>query len=55
MSERRILTDEMEKFLEELRDTGTMNMMGAAPTLEFEFDLSRQDAKSALKEWMFNE
>lgn len=53
MAERHHLTDDMVTYLEKLRDTGNINMMGAGPYLEREFDMNRQEAKLALKEWMF--
>ena len=41
------------KFLNELRESGTINMFGAAPFLEDEFpELNRQEAKEVFYEWM---
>jgi hypothetical protein len=44
-------------FLDNIRETGKINMLGAAPYLQEAFDLSRYDAKEILFEWMntFNE
>ena len=39
-------------YLVELRDSGVTNMWGAAPYLEQEFGLSRQDAKDILIAWI---
>jgi hypothetical protein len=39
-------------FLNNLRYSGVTNMFGAAPYLQEEFDLSRQEAKEVLLEWM---
>ena len=39
-------------FLNNLRESGVTNMFGAAPYLQEEFDLSRQEAKEVLLEWM---
>jgi len=39
-------------FLNNLRVSGVTNMFGAAPYLQEEFDLSRQEAKEVLLEWM---
>ena len=39
-------------FLNNLRESGVTNMFGAAPFLQEEFDLSRQEAREILAEWM---
>jgi hypothetical protein len=39
-------------YLVELRDSGVTNMWGAAPYLEQEFGLSRQDARDVLIAWI---
>jgi hypothetical protein len=39
-------------YLVELRDSGVTNMWGAAPYLEQEFGLSRQEAKDILIAWI---
>jgi hypothetical protein len=51
-SEPTVLTDEIAEYLDHLRDTGLVNMFGAAPYIESEFGISRMDAKTALIEWM---
>lgn len=39
-------------YLVELRDSGVTNMWAAAPYLEQEFGLSRQEAKDILVAWI---
>ncbi len=41
-------------FLEKLRRSGVTNMYGAAPYLQAEFDLSYEEAKQILINWMKN-
>jgi hypothetical protein len=43
-----------EKFtyLNRIRESGEVNMFGAAPYLEMEFDLDRREAKQVLMAWM---
>ena len=38
--------------LDHLRETGAMNMFGAAPWLERTFDLDSKEAKEVLAYWM---
>jgi hypothetical protein len=40
------------EYLEVLRKSGVTNMFGAAPYLQQEFGLTRQDARDALMKWM---
>lgn len=42
----------MYEYLTELRDSGEMNMWGAAKELEREFGLHRYKAKDVLLAWM---
>lgn len=45
----------MEKYynyLNELRDSGKVNMFGAVPYLEARFGLKRNDAEKILLRWM---
>ena len=44
--------DEMFVYLDELRESGDINMYGACPHLAAEFDLDEQTAESVLMEWM---
>lgn len=41
-------------YLEELRQSGETNMYGATPYLMREFDLSNDEAKKILLDWMKN-
>ena len=45
-------TQEIHDYLIDLRDSGEVNMLGAAPYLEDRFDMSKKDAKVALLAWM---
>jgi len=47
------VTDEHLQFLDELRESGEINMFGAAPYLSNIFDLSEQEARKALTYWMW--
>ncbi len=40
------------KFLDELRETGVTNMLGAGVYLQESFNLSKYEAKAVLLEWM---
>jgi hypothetical protein len=40
------------EYLEVLRKSGVTNMFGAAPYLQQEFGLTRQDARDVLMKWM---
>lgn len=42
----------MFDFLNAVRETGAMNMMGAAPTLVENFDVDRREAREVLQMWM---
>ena len=44
--------EEYFEYLDELRDSGVTNMFGAGAYLEDEFDLSKNDARDILFEWM---
>jgi hypothetical protein len=46
------VTDERLQFLDELRESGEINMFGAAPYLSNIFDLSEQEARKTLTYWM---
>jgi hypothetical protein len=46
-------TDEMLKFLDELRLSGVTNMFGATPYLEKEFpELTHEEARKVLTHWL---
>lgn len=39
-------------FLNNLRDSGRINMFGAAPYLQQAFGLDKKEARQVLREWM---
>jgi hypothetical protein len=41
-------------FLEAVRETGSINMFGAAPYIQEEFNCTRKEAKDLLLDWMQN-
>jgi hypothetical protein len=43
---------EMFKFLDDLRESGVVNMFGATPYIQREFGLSRAEASKVLTSWM---
>ena len=44
--------EQVNYFLDELRDSGVTNMFGAAPYIVEEFGVTRQEAKDLLLNWM---
>lgn len=40
------------QYLNELRDSGETNMLGAAPYLSAEFEIDKKIAKLILKDWI---
>lgn len=44
--------DELFAFLDIIRESGQINMFGAAPVLVETYGLSRRDARRVLLEWM---
>ena len=46
------LQEEVNLFLDDLRESGEINMFGAAPYVEREFGVSRYDARDLVKNWM---
>lgn len=40
------------EYLEQLRESGDVNMFGAAPYLASEFDLDKSEARQILSAWM---
>ena len=48
----KVSEDTMFTYLEGLRQSGVTNMFGAAPCLEREFGLDRNEAKKVLTDWM---
>jgi len=49
-----VITEEMLLYLNDLRESGIINMFGAGIYLQDEFSLNRQDAKVVLMYWMKN-
>ena len=46
------LEDEMLVFLDDLRESGEVNMCGAAQNLRVEFWLEKRESRAVLKYWM---
>lgn len=46
------LTDEHLEYLDDLRESGVTNMLGATPYLAEEFGLSTREARQVLTYWM---
>lgn len=46
------LQEKVNVFLDDLRESGDINMFGAAPYVEREFGVSRYDARDLVKNWM---
>lgn len=46
------LKREIFEYLDELRDSGEVNMFGAAPYVASDFFLSKREARQVLMEWM---
>lgn len=47
-----VATQEHLEFLDMLRESGITNMFGAGTYIEQEFDVTKQEARAILKEWM---
>jgi len=45
-------TQEQLEYLDQLRETGRINMFGARPYLQAEFTLDQDTASRVLSEWM---
>jgi len=52
METRMTLQEKVNLFLDKLRDSGSINMFGAAPYLVEEFGVTRHEAKDLLLTWM---
>ena len=46
------ITNEHLKFLDDLRESGVVNMFGSSSYLEDTFDLTRREAGYILQQWM---
>jgi hypothetical protein len=44
--------EEMFDYLDNLRESGVVNMFGATPYVQEAFDLTKSEARAILKEWM---
>ena len=44
--------EQVNYFLDELRDSGSTNMFGAAPYIVEEFGVTRKEARDLLLNWM---
>jgi hypothetical protein len=47
-----VTKEDISKYLTDLRDSGVVNMWGAVPYLQEEFDMTHRDAKDALLGWI---
>ena len=45
-------TTKIFKYLDQLRESGEVNMFGSAAYVQEEFELSREDAQRVVEEWM---
>ena len=45
-------TTKILKYLDQLRESGEVNMFGSAAYVQEEFELSRKDAQRVVEEWM---
>lgn len=52
MSEMAMMAEEVFPFLDSLRESGKINMFGAAPVVQEFFDLSKAEARFLVSEWM---
>tara|TARA_Y100001938_G_C7722256_1_gene250531 strand:+ start:153 stop:338 length:186 start_codon:yes stop_codon:yes gene_type:complete len=53
-NQNKITQEQADKFLNKLRESGKVNMYGAAPHLQKKYNLTRYDAMSHLTCWMEN-
>ena len=57
MTKMRVTTEmeqEVLQYLNDLRDSGDCNMMGASPHVEAHFAMDRHEAREYVKMWMNN-
>lgn len=47
-----IVKEVVFEYLDDLRDSGDTNMMGAGPYVQEEFNLSKDAARALVLEWM---
>jgi hypothetical protein len=48
------LQEEVDLFLDKLRETGAVNMFGAAPYVAKQFGVDKREARSLVVNWMEN-
>ena len=46
------VTDQMLEFMDDIRDDGQINPLGAGKDLEIEFSISNYEASEVIKYWM---
>ena len=46
------LQDDVNKFLDKLRETGAINMFGAAPYVAEVFGVGKRESRDLVKNWM---
>lgn len=46
------MNEGVKKYLDALRDSGVVNMMGAGSYLQRDFGMSRYEAKQAVLDWI---
>lgn len=44
--------EDVKEYLDELRDGGSINMMGAAPYLQAKFGFEKRQARDVLMHWI---
>ncbi len=47
-----VLTEEHKTFLNDLRESGVTNMLGAAPYIRAHFSVTMQEAREILSAWI---
>lgn len=48
-----LLSPEIEHYLDELREEGSINMLAAAPQIASHFDMPIEEAKQVLLAWIW--
>ena len=47
-----VTQSDINTYLDAVRDSGKINMFAAAPHVKDNFDLTKSDARNAVKKWM---
>ena len=50
--EKQITQEQVNRFLEDLRESGATNMFGATPYIQWMFRINKYDAQRFLVKWM---